>query len=109
MREDGASIRQCVALGEDAGCGGEGKEDRDGESESARERDAAYECLEDRLFEKEAGKNRHDCTSLFSLVYASALMEKENRVRAALWYYFGLAGESRLARDWIDPVRVIML
>ncbi len=65
MREDGGCIRQCVALRDDAGCGGEGNEDRDGESESATERGAAYECRGDRLFEKEARKDRHDCTSLF--------------------------------------------
>src|SRR5260370_10996147 len=58
---------------------------------------------------RKLGRTDTTAPRCFALVYASAPMEKENRVRAALWYYFGLAGESRLARDWIDPVRVIML
>src|SRR6266700_6434699 len=63
----------------------------------------------DGFLRRKLGRTDTTAPRCFALVYASALMEKENRVRAALWYYFGLAGESGLARDCIDPVGVIML
>jgi len=57
MREDGARVKLHLALSDGAGRGSERKEDRDGESESARKRVSAYDRRENRLLEKEAAKS----------------------------------------------------